>query len=652
MHGIKGNCQKIYSLDENRAYIDSIASIIKSTSSDSIKCLYSYKVALLHLKAQNIQEYKDYLHKANTLKNKFPFLKDVAFYYNAYEPYLKGDIDGFERELGKANLALKKYANVEAYRLRSITLQNIGILYQMKNKEAAFMDILVNEAIPVAKKSGDNEVICNLYKGIGNVLLNTNQFEKAEEYLKQAMHYIEKENKESPTLLESKLDTNIIYAEILVELNKLNEAKQKLDKIYSLLKNYPNSNLNGSYYYVEGLYYSKLKDYKKALKSFDLGIIKQSEVQNTNGINRIKFRQYQVYFELKEYTKARDILEYLIENNPQIIDKKNNYNELAKVYEAIGDSKKAYFYAKKYTILNDSLNKSMFQEQILEMEAKFNKFENENKIKLLEFQKEKVEIIAKNNRFRSFIFGVLSVILLAAVALLWKLNSNQKKLNKQKELNYKQELAVFENQQKLNVAKALLEGEEVERKRIARDLHDGLGSMLSRLKMYFNKLKQENNKVSEEINSLLDSSIKELRGVSQNLMPEALLKLGLEEALRDLCFASKTPENKIEFQFLAQNLNLPKNKEIAIYRIIQELLNNALKYAKATEILVSCSENKNVFYITVEDNGIGFKVDEVENKDHMGLKNISYRVAFLEGKLEIDSHPNKGTSIYIEIINK
>lgn len=652
LYGIKGNCQKIYSLDENRTYLDSIASIIKSTSSDSIKCLYSYRVALLHLKAQNIEEYKAYLLQANTLKNKSPFLKDIGFYYNAYEPYLKGDIEGFEKELRKADLALKKYSNVEAYRLRAITLQNIGVLYQMKNKEAAYMDLLVNEAIPAAKKSGDNEIICNLYKGVGNVFLNTDRYEKAEEYIKQALYYIEKEGIKSPTLLESRLDTNIIYAEILVELDKLNEAKQKLDKIYSILKDYPNSNLNGNYYYVEGIYYRKQKEYKKALRSFDLGLTKQIEVGNINGVNRIKFKQYQIYFDLKEYDKAREILEYLIENNPQIIDKKNNYNELAKVYEAIGDSKKAYFYAKKYTILNDSLNKSMFQEQILEMEAKFNKVENENKIKLLESQKEKVEIIAKNNRFKSFIFGLLSIVLLLTVVLLWKLNSNQKKLNKQKELNYKQELAVLENQQKLIVAKALLEGEEVERKRIARDLHDGLGSMLSRLKMYFNKLEQENITTSQEINSLLDSSIKELRVVSQNLMPEALLKLGLEEALRDLCFASKTPENKIEFQFLVKDLNLPKNKEIVIYRIIQELLNNALKYAKATEILVSCSQNEDVFYITVEDNGIGFNIDDVKDKESMGLKNINYRVAFLEGKLEIDSRPDRGTSIYIEIINK
>ena len=86
-----------------------------------------------------------------------------------------------------------------------------------------------------------------------------------------------------------------------------------------------------------------------------------------------------------------------------------------------------------------------------------------------------------------------------------------------------------------------------------------------------------------------------------------------------------------------------------IYRIIQELLNNALKYANASQVLVSCSQNKDVFFITVEDNGLGFDVSDSKKKKGMGLKNIINRVEFLNGKLEIDSKINEGTSIYIEL---
>ncbi|MEP6805652.1 MAG: sensor histidine kinase [Flavobacterium sp.] len=194
----------------------------------------------------------------------------------------------------------------------------------------------------------------------------------------------------------------------------------------------------------------------------------------------------------------------------------------------------------------------------------------------------------------------------------------------------------------------MIEGEEVERKRIARDLHDGLGSMLSGLKIHLKLAEKDNALSPAEINTLLDNSIKELRNISQNLMPESLLKLSLEHALRDLCMANSNAKTTIEFQYLIQKPNLPKNYEIVIYRIIQELLNNALKYAEATQILVSCSQNKDTFFITVEDNGIGFDVSD-KNNSGMGLRNIKNRVEFLKGKLEIESTPNKGTSTYIEL---
>jgi two-component system NarL family sensor kinase len=235
------------------------------------------------------------------------------------------------------------------------------------------------------------------------------------------------------------------------------------------------------------------------------------------------------------------------------------------------------------------------------------------------------------------------------VLFLWNWNNYQKKLSLQKEVNYTQELAALENQQKLSISNALIEGEEIERKRIARDLHDGLGSMLSGLKMHLNISGRENNETNPNVNEMLNDSIKELRNISQNLMPESLMKLGLEHALRDLCVSNSNPQTTIEFQYLVKKTTLPQHFKIMVFRIVQELLNNALKYAKASQILVSCSQNKDFFFITVEDNGIGFDVECTENQEGMGLRNIKNRVAFLSGKLEIDSDPDKGTSAYIEL---
>lgn len=640
--------QVILSLDDDSVYIDSIAKITKNTKSDSIKCLYSFKLSKLYLMVQDAKKSKEYLEQANKLKSKYPFLNDAGIFYNSYSFLEKGDADGFEKALLDGNNKLKKYYNTEAFRIRAIILQNYGIMQQRKNNEKLYMKLLINEAIPVAKKSRDYELISGLYKAVAIIFMNNNEREKASEYLSEAQMYIERAIKKSPTLAESRMETYIINAENLVELRHFYDAKKVLDKAFSTLKNFPESNLNDSYFYAEGLYYSKQNKNTIALESYEKGIKSAEKHQNQIALNRLKYAEYEVNFKLKNYEKAKANLEYLLEKTPFIVDQKNYYNKLSEVYNATKNYEKAYFYANKSNRINDSLNDTKFKSEIVELEAKYKKAENEKKINLLQSQNEKAALLVNNNRLNTILFAVLSVLLFLIVLFLWILNNNQKKLSIQKEINHEQELTSLEDQQKLSVSNALIEGEEVERKRIARDLHDGLGSMLSGLKIHLKLAEKENALSAVEVNNLLDKSIKELRNISQNLMPESLLKLSLEHALRDLCMANSNAKTQIEFQYLIQKPNLPKNYEIVIYRIIQELLNNALKYAEASLILVSCSQNKDTFFITVEDNGVGFDIMD-KNNNGMGLRNIKNRVEILKGKLEIESEVNKGTSAYIEL---
>ena len=643
------NSQVILSLDDDTVYIDSIVKITKNTKSDSVKSLNSFRLSKLFLMAQDAKKSKEYLEQANKLKVKFPFLKDASIFYNAYSFIEKGDLDGFEKALLEANSKLKKYRNKEAYKLRAVILQNYGIMQQRKNNENAYMKLLVNEAIPIAKKSGDYELISALNKAVAIIFMNNDEREKAAEYLDQAQKYIESATKKSATLAESKMETYIINAENLVELKHFYDAKEILDKAYATLEKYPESNLNDSYYYSEGLYYSKQNKHNEALVSFDKGIKSAESHQNAIAVNRLKFAEYEVLFKLKNYDKAKSNLEYLIEKTPFIVDKKNYYKELSKVFNATKEYPKAYYYSNKYNVINDSLNDAKLKTEIVELEAKYKKAESEKKIGLLQSENEKAVLQVNNNRLNMLLFAVLSFVLFLTVLFLWSWNNYQKKISFQKEVNHKQELEALENQQKLSISNALIEGEEIERKRIARDLHDGLGSMLSGLKMHLNLADRENKENAPNINGLLNDSIKELRNISQNLMPESLMKLGLEHALRDLCASHSTAETTIEFQYLNKKTTLPQHFKIMIFRIIQELLNNSLKYAKASQILVSCSQNKDVFFITVEDDGVGFNVEYAEKRDGMGLRNIKNRVAFLNGKLEIDSVLDKGTSTYIEL---
>lgn len=643
--------QKMLSLDDDQVYIDSIVKITINTKSDSMKCIHSFRLSKLFLMVQNIEKSKFYLDQGNKLVQKNQFLIDASSYYNNTNFLLKGDLDGFEKSLLVSNELLKKYKYKEAYKLRAVILQNYAIMLQQKSNEKQAMKVLVNEAIELGKKSEEKEILCGLYKAVGIIFINNGERLKAKYYFGEAQKLIDITTKKSATLIETKVETYIINAENLIELKQFEDGKKALDKANAILKKHPNSNMNNTYYFAEGVYYSKQNLDNIALLSYEKGIRSCEFHQDKLALNRLFYAKYESFFKLKKYNEAKDILESLIKNGQFVIDKKNYLLELSKTYKKLGNNDKAIEYAEKYIKLNDSLNDSKFKNEIVALEAKFNKTENESKIKQLLAQKEKSELLAKNNRLNMILLGLAIAFLLISILFIINYYKNQKKLNLQNEKNLKQEFTNLQSNQKLAVSDALIEGEEMERKRLARDLHDGLGSMLSGLKIHINKLSDENvkNNNIKKIENQLDNSIKELRQIAQNLMPESLLKLGLETALRDLCIKLTDEKIAIEFQFYGKSNEISESKQIIIYRIVQELLNNVFKHAKASEILVSCNLNEDIFYLTLEDNGKGFNAKKIDIFDGMGLKNIKNRVDFLKGSLEIESEINKGTVFYIEL---
>jgi two-component system, NarL family, sensor kinase len=640
--------QRSFSIGDKKKYIDSIEKIIINTKSDSIKCIHSFRLSKLFTMTGDLKKAHFYLNKGNALCTKFPLLKDESTYYNTLTFLEKGDYVGFEKSILKAYNNLKKYNNTEAFRLRIIILQNYAIMLQNRHKDNEAMKMMISEGIPLALKSKNDEMICKVYQVIGVILGNNDEVEKADYYLDKAQYYIEKTTIKSFTLLETKIETYILNAENLIALKNYKKARKTLDKAFQVLSKFPNSNLNNTYFDIDGLYYSKLNQHTKAIEQYDKGIKSSEFYKDSISLNSLKASKYRSLLELKKYDEALPFMEYLIKHATFLDDKKNHYKALAQTHSVLKHWEKAYFNSEKYIALNDSLNNTKFKEEIVALEAKFNKTENERKISQLTAQKEKSELVAKNNRLNTWILGLIAGFLLILAGFLWKFYQNQKTLNIQKEINFNQQINSLEDQQKLAVSNALLEGEEVERKRLARDLHDGLGSMLSGLKLNLSRL-TSNSTDLKEVNNQLDNSIKELRQIAQNMMPESLLKLGLNAALQDLCLRYSSSTILIQFHSLGIQDSISESQQIAIYRIVQELINNAIKHANASNILVSCTQNNSRFFITVEDNGKGFDLKKETSVVSMGLKNIKNRVEFLNGKLEIDSEPENGTAFNIEL---
>ncbi len=236
-------------------------------------------------------------------------------------------------------------------------------------------------------------------------------------------------------------------------------------------------------------------------------------------------------------------------------------------------------------------------------------------------------------------FGLFIVVSVILVLVLFVKNYLRTKLQKQK-VEMEKELAV-----------------EQERIRMARELHDGLGSMLSGIKHSFSAIKndvvlnkEQENKFDYTIGKL-DDSIKDLRAVSHSMLSAELLEEGLVAAIKNYCNAiSVTGKINIAFEsIMEQPPGLSGEQAFHVFRVVQELVQNIVKHAGAAEAVVQLSYTNGMLSLTVEDNGTGFNIQQVHEKDGIGLRNVEARVKLLHGKTDIRSVYGKGTSVLVEI---
>lgn len=321
----------------------------------------------------------------------------------------------------------------------------------------------------------------------------------------------------------------------------------------------------------------------------------------------------------------------------------NNYAGLSNLYNRTGNYKKAFDYFAWHTQLKDSLFSAQKTRQIEELSTIYETNKKEQQIQLQQLT------IRKRNLQLVLIAGA-SLLLLITTFLLYKRYQWRQQAKMQQQLALQQQASI----------RAVLEAEENERTRIAKDLHDSVGQMLSAARMNVSALIQDippgNPSLIaqvQKIAELVDESCTEVRAVSHSMMPAALQRNNLLEALQTLI--TRTTNNKIEIQFhtegIPQHIN-PTTSSI-LYRIIQECISNALKHAEASLIDIALYYEPDGISIKMEDDGKGFLANATDNGTGMGLQNIKARIEYLNGTLEFQSAPQKGTLIAIFIpLNK
>jgi signal transduction histidine kinase len=306
---------------------------------------------------------------------------------------------------------------------------------------------------------------------------------------------------------------------------------------------------------------------------------------------------------------------------------------LANIY--MGNTEKAVLFFKKYLELTQQYSEKSFQNTVSDLSIKYDTEKKEMRITILEKEKD----------FILWIGVACATILLLVIILLFV----RYHLSKQKRKIAEQQLKHAKQEQELIATQAVLDGETGERSRLARDLHDGLGGMLSVVKLNLKDIKHSATMEPTEVErfsmalSMLDQSIGELRRVAHHIMPESLMRYGLKVSLEDFCHAI----SNAHFQYIGEDSRLDNRLEVMIYRCAYELVNNATKHASATAINVQLMIDDGLISLTVQDNGVGF--DPLTITSGMGLENIRARIAVYNGKMSIRSSPETGTEICIEI---
>jgi len=632
-------------------YLDSLQHMLQKKIADSSRANTNF-LLVEYWKFKDTLKSKAYLQAGTAAAKNDKYLNALALFYKG-QYYFNWNKPKASDAFKKAAEALSSFNTKIAYAKQAASWYNYAIMNVDKMGYDFITKITLEKSIPIIEKTGDPTRIAYYYTQLATILMNNYQFSKATAYNEKAIALLEGKDPGSTDLLFSYLSGVSIYCYD----NKADKAQLLLEKAQRLLKPYPSSLNYPLYYYNEALYYTTKTLYNKALASIDKGIPLAKKYNQKQVYQQFFFSRYDIYQQQKNYARARQILLDIVKEGTltaKINDRAMIYLELAKMSEKLGDYKEAYHWLTKYRQTNDSINSDQTKVKINELETKYRSAKNQQKIQALQSENRQAQLNASNDRLYRLMLGLGCLFLLLLLVFVLLTARSRRRLALQKEINYKQQLNEMERKQQLKITKAMLEGEELERERVARDLHDGLGGMLSGVRIGLSGWTDTQPGISEDkdlhrIIGQLDTSVTELRRIARNMVPETLLKFGLETALKDLCEFYMRDGLRITSEMFGIQKNIAMNVQLNIYRIIQELISNAIKHAYADNLILQCSQNENTIFITFEDNGQGFDLDTLSDKKGMGLDNLKNRIAFMQGKFEVHSAPGEGTSIDIEL---
>ncbi len=482
-------------------------------------------------------------------------------------------------------------------RYKPLIYGNIAAIFQtlaLPEKASGFYDM----AIITGYQYNDSSTLCMAYLGKGYLYRMQKDYAKSGRYIDSAMLIA------TQYRLANRMQYALVYkADLLNQQKKYQQALQTLNEAEKLYQEQPDHHkklehsplyrlhlVKGDTYMFSGKYQKAITEYRKALDTVG---------RDNNG------RSYLLH-------------------------------SLSHAYAQAGRYKEAFDLHCATRNLNDSLIKKEATQKANELEVQYRVAQKDKELALKNAQ---ISLAQKNLAQKNlFIVSISlgSLVLLSIIFHLYRSYGKKKKLAEQEK-----EIAALQ---------AAMEGEERERKRLSRELHDGVGGMLAALKLKINNLKKNNPEpglmyqIHDVLDMLQDTSA-EVRNTAHNLLPDILTRLSLTEALTHYIESiNQAEELRINLYIPCPLPPLNKSAELILYRTVQELVQNVLKHAQAHHIEIQLLALDGQLTLTVEDDGIGF---DVQAKGGYGLENLRYRVQALQGEIDIDTAPGQNTTIRI-----
>lgn len=603
---------------------DSLYNILKVELNDTVRANAHYELGW-YLKLQDLPSAKSHMDTAMRAYEQLKLPRKIALSHFQYSVLhrLAGDYDEAIKDLTAYQNYVEKVKDTANW---IFSYYEKGVIYSQQGDLQASLEQFY-AANNLSEAVGNDDMVATSFNSIGLVYNDLGRYQDAEINFKKALEV----NRNLGVASEHLGDVLNGLASSFKNQKKYNEAIEYFDKAITVYKKNESEFGIAIASFNKALTYVEQKRYKEALPLLRLAYKKQK----VNGFNTELLLTIstlaKVNFEFGNYKKSESLLEEGL--NLEIESKlaaKDLFFELYKVYNKKGEYKKALGFHETYVKYKDSIYS---EDNIKSINLLQKQFETEKKDKeiieqKLMLQQQENELLNKKSE-NKFLWALAGIFLLGIMSTWFIFQQRQKRKN--------QEILTLKKEQQIKSLEALIRGEEKERSRIAKDLHDGVNGDLSAIKHRLSKYQNHTGVDLSEAINMIDESCDEVRAISHNLLPPALEKYSLRESLSDYCMnLNEVRKESVSFQYIGNNFRFSKSAEVTLFRIVQELVTNSLKHADPSDVLVQLTSFEDTIQLTVEDDGKGFNKDKIETLG-LGLANVKSRVEYLSGELDMQS---------------